>query len=118
VSRRGQKWAVVGASLVLILLGIHLAWERHRYRLETPKGVIRIGMTPEQVWAVLGPDGYKSRPHTLTWAFGRDSVHVDFYPGGRVSSASFNPLSGPMSHIPCPSLFQHVRSWFTGQREE
>jgi hypothetical protein len=37
MSRSGLKWAAVGvASLALVLLGAHLAWEWHRYRLRTP----------------------------------------------------------------------------------
>ena len=38
MSTRTWKWPAVGvASLLLVLLGAHLAWERHRYRLWTPK---------------------------------------------------------------------------------
>ena len=59
---RGWKWPAVGvASLLLLVLGAHLAWEGHRYRLWTPKGAIKAAseegvavirgrpLTPEQI---------------------------------------------------------------------
>ena len=53
---------MVGASLALILLGIHLAWEQHRYRLETPKGTIWVGMTKQEVEGeILVEIGYHVR---------------------------------------------------------
>src|SRR5262245_4641438 len=54
VSKRGWRWAAVGLASLLVLLGAHLAWEHHRYRLRTPEGAIPTGMTPEEVEAVLG----------------------------------------------------------------
>src|SRR5439155_1138173 len=44
-----------GPRRALVALGTHLAWERLRYRLDTPKGTIRVGMTWVEVEAVLGP---------------------------------------------------------------
>jgi hypothetical protein len=101
-----------------LLLGIHLAWERHRFRLETPKGIIWVGMTHEQVWAILGPSFNSEKrlepsdtPFLELWIWEKDSVGVCFN-AGRVEWAS----SYTESYIPRPSLLEHVRSWF--KREE
>ena len=52
---RGWKWPAVGVgSLLLVVLGAHLAWEWHRYSLSTPRGTVRIGMTTAEVEALLG----------------------------------------------------------------
>jgi hypothetical protein len=57
MSRSGLKWSAVGvAALVLVALGAHLAWEQHRYRLRTPRGTVRVGMTWEEVNAAMGTE--------------------------------------------------------------
>jgi hypothetical protein len=122
MSRRGLKWAVVAASLVLILLGIHLAWERQRYRLETPKGTIRVGMTWEEVREALGPshafntlDEPDGRPfyEVRRWTTGVLSARYD---DGLVVEVTFSPPDGPIIRIPRPSLVEHIRSWLTGKK--
>jgi hypothetical protein len=56
LSTRGLKRSAVGlVGLLLVLLGAHRAWERHRYRLHTLRGTVRVGMTRAEVGAVLGP---------------------------------------------------------------
>jgi hypothetical protein len=125
MSRRNWKWAVVAASVALILVGIHLAWERHRYRLVTPKGTIWMGMTREEVEAILGPPNLSSGSsgHTeLLWWFKDATVKVQFdgvlweidLPMRFASITGHGPEK--LDCIPRPSLVEHVRTWF--KREE
>jgi hypothetical protein len=122
MNRRTWKWAIVAANLGLVLLGIHVAWERHRYRLATPKGTIWVGMTKAEVEAVLGPAG---------GSFGQVGSCISNYDlGGSVVSVGYgandvaaaalwqDPTTPEYVRIPRPSLVEHVRSWFTGKREE
>jgi hypothetical protein len=57
MSKRGWKRSAVALASLLVVLGAHLAWEQHRFRLSTPWGTVRIGMTRAEVEAVLGPSG-------------------------------------------------------------
>jgi len=83
MNRRGLKWSAVGtAGLALIVLGVHLTWERHRYHLETPKGTIRIGMTQAEVRAVLGTEKItiaEGQREWSSWADSRDDSVPVFY---------------------------------------
>jgi hypothetical protein len=127
MSRSGWKWPAVGvASLLLVLLGAHLAWERHRYRLRTPKGTIRIGMTYAEVEAVLGhPDHGLGIGHVLyqEWVRGvwKVSVSIDLrgreFNSGVVAAANLYDNNRLLSAVPRPSLVEYVRAWL-GQREE
>jgi len=119
----GLKGSAVGvASLLLVLLGAHLAWERHRYRLWTPQGVVRIGMTRETMRAVLGPTPFASGQfgviHLERWEGSEGAVIVSYDLEGRVAHAAFQPPDRPASRIPRPSLFEVVRSWLVGKRGE
>jgi hypothetical protein len=127
MSRSGLKWPAVGlASLMLVLLGAHLAWEQYRVRLHTPKGTIRIGMTRTEARAVFGFAGFvEARQQALgrsatirteLWFLNEGVVGVDFDGDDRVTDASFGPYVGSQTAIPRPSLFGYVRSWF-GRRE-
>jgi hypothetical protein len=76
-------------------------------------------MTPADVEAVLGPalsqadyDGFTEE------LWGDDWLLLVNYEGGRVAEAYFYPAGAHVVRIPRPSLVAHVRSWFTGQREE
>jgi hypothetical protein len=109
-----SKWAVAAASLGLVVFGAHLAWERHRYRLETPQGTVWVGMTPADVQAVLGPalsqadyDGFTEE------LWGEDGLLLVDYEGGRVTEAYWYPSGAPVVRIPRPSLVEHIRSWLT-----
>jgi hypothetical protein len=121
MSKRGLKGAAVGVSaLALVAVGAHFAWEWHRVRLHTPKGTIHIGMTRAEVKSVAGPNclyyGCSLAAKTTYCFFDRDVtawVKADFDQDERVERAST-----PDSSIPRPSLFEHVRSWLGGKREE
>jgi hypothetical protein len=140
MSRGGLKWSAVGlVSLLLVLLGAHLAWERHRYRLSTPKGVVRIGMTVDEVAAVLGPPKvwygmFHPRPVGIygggtfqrsaafpvegeTWFLDEGVIKVGYDRNGRTDFARYTPTDQTESTIPRPSLFAVVCSWL-GKREE
>src|SRR5262249_22832987 len=128
---RGWKWPALGlVCLALGLLGAHLAGEQHRYRLHTPQGTIRIGMTLEQVKSVLGkPDKewfFCLRPTPWSrcefnpwweWKMAQGTVEIQSDSDGRVAAASFTPARGRPSTIPRPSLFEAARSWLTGKKE-
>jgi hypothetical protein len=122
MSRRGLKWALVAASLVLLLLGIYLAWERHRYCLETSRGTVRIGMTQDEVRAVLGMEKGTMAEGQREWSWWGDtrddSVRVIYGPEWRVTGASSRSPGQAEASIPRPSLVEVVRSWFTGKRED
>jgi hypothetical protein len=120
---RGWKWPAVGlVGLALVVLGAHLAWEQHRYRLRTLEGTIRIGMTKAEVEAALGRRllPQSDRPHApRSCSINKGEVTVQFDEGGRVTWASVIADGGTtpaLDEIPRPSLFGHVRSWF-GKRE-
>ena len=126
MNRRGLKWAAAGtAGLVLIVLGIHLAWEQHRYRLWTTEGTLWVGMTPAEVEALLGPEDDCIRSSDLVdlrlsgrvWYLAGGAVEVYFHLDGdnRVASATFYQTFQPGVTIPRPSLVAHVRSWLTGE---
>src|SRR5262245_59296888 len=122
MSRSGLKWAAVGlVSLLLLVLGAHLAWEQQRYRLRTPKGTVRVGMTQAEVeallgaphlWDVGGPGHFRR-----SWSLAGGTLWVDYDSDAQVTGASFHLPAGPASYIPRPSLFGHVRAWL-GKREE
>jgi hypothetical protein len=127
MNRRGWKWVAVAASVALLLIGIHLAWERHRYRLWTPMGTIRMGMTREEVGAVLGPSrhqvlhGGSKKPLVIGewWESTEGTLTVDYGADGRAARrAAFRPVSEAATTIPRPSLVEHARSWLTGKHEE
>src|SRR5262245_53173231 len=123
MKRRGLKWTAAGiVGLALIVLGAHLAWEHHRYRLETPKGIIRIGMTQDKVRAALGTERGTRAEGQHEWSWWGDSrdtsVAVFYDPEGRVTGASSRRTGRAEASIPRPSLIEHVRSWFTGKGEE
>jgi hypothetical protein len=120
MSRSGLKWVAVVAALALVLLGAHLAWEWHRYRLRTPRGTVRVGMTMQEVETVLDP----SNRGRIRLAFPADvlglgscTLGVRFDANGKVTSASVGVPGAGSSSIPRPSLFQHVRSWLPGGRD-
>jgi hypothetical protein len=129
MNTRGWKWSAVGlVSLPLLVLGAHLAWEHHRCRLVTPRGAVRIGMTQEEVRAVLGkPDeewlfswrvvAPRQPLPSWEWQMVQGTVWTQFDGDGRVDAASFTPALGRPSGIPRPSLFEHVLSWLTGKKE-
>ena len=119
MSQSGGKWAAVGvASLLLVLLGAHLAWEGHRYRLRTPEGTVRIGMTRTEVEAVFGPPVPTHIKHVPP--AGPDHCFYSdicvFFAGGRVESATLYKDDLPSTRIPRPSLFEAARSWLTGKK--
>jgi hypothetical protein len=132
MSRRGLKWAVVGASLVLVLLGIHLAWERHRNALHTPWGTIRVGMTLAEVEAMLCPaqgprglrfesvqgEGAERTVRQNCWQLGSSWAVVDYDENGRVEGGALHSPGGAIASIPRPSLTEYIRFWITGQRAE
>jgi hypothetical protein len=123
---RGWKWPAVGlVCLLLVALGAHLAWERHRYRLRTPRGILWVGMTKAETEKALGPPCnnplvlaleveklHWGRQWLLWIGDGRRVVAV-FGEGGRLTDAEADGTS-----IPRPSLCGHVRSWLVGKREE
>src|SRR5262249_52168283 len=124
----GWKWPAVGVmSLLLLVFGAHLAWERHRNTLHTSKGAIRIGMTEDEVHTLLGPYSYfassvKMSGFNRFWIVDSSwAVSVCYDDNCRVASAELFPLAllggQPKSSIPRPSLAEHVRSWL-GKREE
>jgi hypothetical protein len=115
MSKRKLGWLTVA---VCVLLGAHLAWEQNRYSLETPKGTIQVGMTLEEVEAILGPWPYR-RPWvqgTLArWSFrpwGVVAVWCDN--GGRVLRASLRPPDQAPMNIPRPSFVEYIRSRLPG----
>jgi hypothetical protein len=127
MSKRGLKWLAGGvASLLLVLLGAHVAWEQHRYRLWTPRGAVRIGMTGEEVRALLGQSfnsGLNASGVSQYWVIDDAwSISVSYDDNSRVASASIFPLGGPdggpATSIPRPSLAEHVRSWLPSDRIE
>ena len=119
MNRSGLRWPAVGVvSLLLVVLGAHLAWEQHRYRLWTPSGTVRIGMTQAEVQEALGlpvSGGYCSRAKGLTCSWEGEVFVV--YHDGRVVRAGGSDLGGELSFIPRRSLLGHVRSWFGGKGE-
>jgi hypothetical protein len=132
MSRSGLKWPAVGVACLLVVLGAHLAWERHRYRLHTPRGTIRIGMTLEEAARLFGPEPPQkawlggTQPKHANWFVDGTLVAVDFYDDERIVAAetyrliSYGPplrFKDPVG-IPRPSLFEAARSWLTGWREE
>jgi hypothetical protein len=122
MNRRGVKWTVVAVSLALIVLGVHLAWERHRYRLETPKGIVRVGMKMAEVEAVFGPAWLLEAmgPFKLfaTLDLDEGTLFVEYDSARLVTAASFRAasMSSATSAIPRQSLFEHVSSWFKDER--
>ena len=122
--RRGLKWPAAGTvGLALVVLGVHLAWERHRYRLETPRGTVRLGMTRSEVEAVFGPAPFKAEPphrplHTEARRLGGGLVEVVYDDRDEVAEAWFRSADEVVTIIPRPSLADHVRSWFTSEGEE
>src|SRR5262245_17047712 len=115
MSTRGLKWSAVGVASLLLVLGAHLAWEQHRYRLHTPRGTVCVGMTPERVRAVLGPALSRAEYDGSTEElWGDDWLLLVDYDGGQVTEATFYPKDEPVSRIPRPSLFEVVRSWLPG----
>jgi hypothetical protein len=122
MSRSGLKGAAVGvASLLLVLLGAHLAWEHNRVRLHTLRGTIRIGMTRAEARAILGPATFKGSSGGAIvfedWAFGEWDFMVRYDDDGRVKEATFTPNGRPASRIPRPCLVEHVRSGLAGKKE-
>jgi hypothetical protein len=113
MNTRGFKWPAVGlVCLLLVALGAHLAWEQHRYRLVTPKGTIRVGMTLAEAREAIGsPRLYKrdGGQRLLQWAGDGLLVEVTFGEDGRLANAWDGDTS-----IPRPSLLGHVRSWLPG----
>src|SRR5262245_51125070 len=124
MNRRGLKWTVAGTvGLALVVLGVHLTWERQRYRLETPRGTVRLGMTRTEVEAVLGPAPFKTEPphrplHTEARRLGGGLVEVVYDDRDEVAEAWFRSADEVVTIIPRPSLVEQVRSWFTGKDEE
>jgi hypothetical protein len=119
MSRSRMKWvAVAVAALALVAVGAHFAWEWHRYRLSTPRGAIRIGMTREEVTAVLGPADEVRRGEELfevwpVWRVDGSDIKAYFDLGGCLWHARCDDAT-----IPRPSLFRVVRSWLTKQKAE
>jgi hypothetical protein len=120
---RGLKWSAVGVvSLLLVALGVHLGWEHHRYRLSTPKGTIRIGMTRAEVEAVLGPANPGSERVRWTlkrsegWFLEGDRRLLVSYDGDdRVEQMHlFGSPDEHLATLPRPSLVKHVRFWLPG----
>ena len=121
MGRSGWRWLAVGAaSLLLVLLGTHLAWEQHRNRLSTPAGTIRVGMTQTEARAVFSSAAAASLSSRLdVWQFDGYFIVAE-YTEGRVASALFRQDGLDLqvgSTIPRPSLFAVVRSWLPGKRD-
>src|SRR5262245_8044541 len=120
-------WALAGTvGLVLVVLSVHLVRERHRYRLETPRGIIRSGMTEVEVAAALGPP--RDHEHTMlvearrwyvngTGTTTQDQVVLWVYSKEcRVWHAVVVSPGQYWSFLRRPSLVEHVRSWLIGER--
>src|SRR5262245_29444357 len=119
MNRRALKWAAAGmVGLALVALGVHIAWERHRYRLHTPKGAVRVGMTLADVEAVLGPRSPIVHRWGLRqpdgWLLEEGTVWIRFDRHGRARVATFEPHEGVTSGIPRLPLFEHIRAWVPG----
>jgi hypothetical protein len=118
MSRSGLKVSAVAvASLLLVAVGAHFAWEWHRYRLSTPRGTIRIGMTRAEVEAVLGKVHAKDPGDLGVWGDSDGIVCITFV-DDRAAEIKHERAGGTASRIPRPSLFEHVRAWLPGRREE
>src|SRR5262245_41993213 len=119
MNRRGLKWAVTGTvGLALVVLGAYLAWERHRYRVETPRGVVRIGMPSDEVEAMFGARPAVEGRHGWIVFLLPDDLRVQVWClDGRVAKVTFPQHDGTPGEIPRPSLIEHIRSWFTGKAE-
>jgi hypothetical protein len=52
MSRRTWKWAIVAASLLLLLVGIHLAWDWHRYRPSVNTAAFYLTVSPSRETAI------------------------------------------------------------------
>src|SRR5262249_18294203 len=111
MNRRGLKWAAAGTvGLVLVVLGIHFAWERHRCLLETPGGTLWVGMPKESVAAVLArangnltdilpPPGWQP---TEVWILEGGSASVCDDDTGRVTGAWIHIIEWGEGYIPRP----------------
>src|SRR5262249_31442723 len=121
MNRRGLKWTAAGiVGLALVVLGAHLAWERHRYRLETTRGVIRVGMTRAEVETVLGESDLQHRKGFGEWD-GRSEVGRRARQAVGVLSDSpdtAKEASAEASRVPRPPLAEYVPSWFASKDEE
>src|SRR5262249_12677190 len=106
--------------------GGHLVRERHRDRLETPRGVIRSGMTEVEVAAALGPP--RDHEHTMLFEARRWYVNGTgtttqeqvvlwvYYKECRVWHAVVVSPGPCWSFLRRPSLVEHVRSWLSSKR--
>ena len=127
MSRSGWKWSAVGVvSLLLLVLGAHLTWERHRYRLVTPRGTVHIGMSPAEMRAALGPaiDGSRGRmhmnPNVSEWWSLEEGVRLLVFYDRKDRVGEMYVVRYPdlfLVSVPRPSLVEVVRSWF-GKRGE
>ena len=110
MNRRGLKWAAAGTEgLVLIVLGIHFAWEWHRYRLVTPQGTFWVGMTRAEVAAVFG----KTLPPTSDVFF--MVIDGEFGALHFGDNGTLREVYSCLGTIPRPSLVAHVRAWFASK---
>ena len=118
MSTRGWEWPAVGvASLLLVVLGAHLAWERHRCRLRTPAGTIRIGMTQTEARALFSSAAARGLSSRMdVWHFDGYLVVAE-YTEGRVETALFKPDGQVGTPISRPSLVEAARSWLAGKKE-
>jgi hypothetical protein len=118
MNRCGLKCVAVGTCLTLLLLGAQWARERQRYQLRTPNGLVCIGMTWDEVKAAIGPPagsgsvrgGRMSRAPRVFWDFGSETLYVRFDSAGKVDEAAMSS-----AYLPGLSLFDYIRSWFTGE---
>src|SRR5262245_44039139 len=125
MNRRGLTWTVAGTvGLVLIVLGAHLAWERQRNALPTPRGGIHLGMTDEGVRSVLGLADYEvvlNRGICMVWDGDgwRIEAEVSLGLGGatELTDARLENDDRVTNLVYYPSLVEYVRSWFTGNRK-
>jgi hypothetical protein len=123
MSNRGLSFAtILVAAVALVTAVAHFAWEQHRYRLWTPKGVFRIGMTAAEVETIFGsPPYWSGRPSRGEFrCLAGALLLVRYDERRRIERITVLPFdrSSFSGHttIPRPSLFEHIPAWLAGGR--